>query len=143
MQANYLPLSHSLLSYVVMKKVLLADDKEDIRDILNDFLSEEGYAVDLCSDGEEAFEKAQKNQYDLIITDIMMPVRDGFGFLQALEDMNAEGKAVAPVIVITGGSPSLDFQNSLNELSEKGCVLLKKPFTMGTLMQAVKKAEVA
>lgn len=124
-----------------MKKVLLADDKEDIRDILKDFLSEEGYDVDLCSDGGEALEKAQANTYDLVITDIMMPVRDGFGFLQALEDMNKDGKSPAPVIVITGGSPSLDFQQSLDKLSDKGCVLLKKPFTMSKLMAAVQQAD--
>ena len=123
-----------------MKKVLLADDKEDIRDILEEFLSEEGYDVDLCPDGEQALEKAQSNTYDLIITDIMMPVTDGFGFLKALEEMNEKGRSPAPVIVITGGSPSLDFQKSLDKLSDKGCVLLKKPFKMDSLLVAVEKA---
>ena len=59
LQANTFDFYYSLLSWVEMKKVLLADDKEDIRDILKDFLSEEGYDVDLCSDGGEALEKAQ------------------------------------------------------------------------------------
>ena len=59
------------------KKILIADDEADILEILQFNLQQEGYEVITAKNGDEAFEKAKKNQPDLIILDIMMPGKNG------------------------------------------------------------------
>jgi len=59
------------------KKILIADDEPDILEIIKYNLSKEGYDVYTAKDGNDAVEKAKKNQPDLIILDIMMPYKTG------------------------------------------------------------------
>lgn len=54
------------------RKVLIADDEPDILEILKYNLSNEGYEVVTAKDGDEAFEKAKRNQPDLIVLDVML-----------------------------------------------------------------------
>lgn len=59
------------------RKVLIADDEPDILEILKYNLSNEGYEVITAKDGEEALEKARRNNPDLVILDVMMPKKTG------------------------------------------------------------------
>jgi len=61
-----------------MKKILVVDDKEDNCRLLHALLTHHGYRVDTAHDGEEALAKAHQSPPDLIVTDILMPVMDGF-----------------------------------------------------------------
>jgi CheY-like chemotaxis protein len=60
------------------KSILVVDDSRPTRDIVHDILAAEGYKVDTAINGSEALGAAKNNQYDLICTDIAMPIMDGF-----------------------------------------------------------------
>ena len=66
------------------RKVLIADDEPDIREILQYNLSAEGYEVFTAKDGDEALEKAKRIQPDLIVLDVMMPKKNGVEVCQLL-----------------------------------------------------------
>jgi two-component system alkaline phosphatase synthesis response regulator PhoP len=66
------------------KKILIADDEQDILEILEYNLQAEGYTVIKAKDGLEALELARKNQPDLIILDVMMPHKNGMEVCQIL-----------------------------------------------------------
>ena len=61
-----------------MIKILVVDDEQRIREMIRKYAEYEGFAVDEACDGLEAVEKAMKENYDLIVMDIMMPNLDGF-----------------------------------------------------------------
>lgn len=61
-----------------MYKILVVDDEENIREVLKEYAEFEGHQVDEASDGMQAIELAKKNDYDVIIMDIMMPRLDGY-----------------------------------------------------------------
>lgn len=58
-------------------KILVADDDVDTLELIHYNLLKEGYSVDICQDGAEAYQLAVENNYDLVILDIMMPKMDG------------------------------------------------------------------
>ncbi len=66
------------------RKVLIADDEPDILEILKYNLFNEGYEVVTAKDGDEALEKARRNQPDLIVLDVMMPKKTGVEVCQLL-----------------------------------------------------------
>lgn len=68
-----------------MKKVLVVDDDQYIRDIYREILEGEKYQVDTAVDGQEGLLKAQEGGYDLILLDAMMPKVDGLGVLKGLQ----------------------------------------------------------
>lgn len=61
-----------------MKKILIADDEEKIREVIREYAEFEGYQVDEAADGMEAVSKCRINSYDAVILDVMMPRLDGF-----------------------------------------------------------------
>ncbi|HEY5808961.1 MAG TPA: ATP-binding protein [Povalibacter sp.] len=81
------------------KRVLLVDDNADMREYVSRLLTAQGYAVETAADGEMALTKARSSHFDLIITDVMMPRLDGFGFLRAIRsDAHLAG---LPVILLS------------------------------------------
>ena len=60
------------------KRILIVDDDDEIRDLLEFDVSHSGYFVDTASDGKEGLQKALNNSYDLILLDVMMPKMNGF-----------------------------------------------------------------
>src|SRR2546428_416636 len=66
------------------KKILLADDEEDVKVVLKMFLENRGYSVSTAFDGLDTIDKARKEKPDLILLDIMMPVIDGFEVCRGL-----------------------------------------------------------
>ena len=81
--------------------VLVVDDEEDLRDILSHILSRFGIIVNQAINGQMALDMIQNGSFDLIISDISMPVMDGFALLEALEKL----KNIHPpkFIFMTGG----------------------------------------
>jgi len=61
-----------------VKRILIVDDDDEIRDLLEFDVSQSGYFVDTASDGKEGLQKALNNSYDLILLDVMMPKMNGF-----------------------------------------------------------------
>ena len=83
-----------------MKKILVADDSEQLRTMLETVLSQWGYRVETAGDGDEALKKIKNWMPDLVITDIMMPGKHGFSVLQQVKS-GVRTKSVK-VIVFTG-----------------------------------------
>lgn len=82
------------------EKVLVVDDKEYIRNQLENFLSHKGYEVALAADGEEALDRARgKTEPDVILLDLNMPGLDGVEVLRELK--RGQGTSHIPVIVVT------------------------------------------
>jgi len=71
-------------------KILIADDEKPIRDSLKMILDEEGYVTDVVADGDEALQKIQNENYDIVITDIKMPKVDGIQLLESASKVSPE-----------------------------------------------------
>ncbi|MCG7342999.1 response regulator transcription factor [Sporosarcina sp. ACRSL] len=85
-------------------RLLVVDDEDRIRRLLNMYLSREGFEIDEAVDGAEAIEKALANHYDCILLDLMMPEKDGLEVLQELRDE----KKMTPVILLTAKGEESD-----------------------------------
>lgn len=108
-------------------KVLLAEDDEDLNNIIVKKLRAEGYQVDTSYDGEEALGYLLFADYDVAVLDIMMPVLDGIGTLKALRK---EGKQT-PVIFLTARDT---IQDKITGLDVGASDYIVKPFSFDELM---------
>lgn len=80
-------------------RILAIDDSRTMRNLLRATLSEAGYDVDVAEDGEDGLQHMTSFDPDVVITDINMPVMDGFGFIEAAR--NRECDRVVPILVLT------------------------------------------
>ena len=85
-------------------KILVVDDEPLIRDVIREYLQVEGYDVDEASDGEKAVMLADRNDYSLVIMDIMMPNMDGY---QACKEIKSKNNNV-PFIILSARSEEYD-----------------------------------
>ena len=113
-----------------MKTILVVDDKANVRQLLQDYLTEQGFRVTTATNGREAIYEARHAHPDLILLDIMMPEMDGYEFLrQYRHEKNT------PVIVITAREEETDAVLGL-ELGADDYVV--KPFRMRELVSRIK-----
>jgi DNA-binding response OmpR family regulator len=115
-----------------MKKILLIEDNEDIRDNTAEILQLGNYEVLVAENGKTGMEKAIQHKPDLIICDIMMPFLDGYGVLHAIH-RNEELKNI-PFIFLTAKTERSDFRKGM-ELGADDYIT--KPFTGTELLNAV------
>jgi DNA-binding NtrC family response regulator len=101
--------------------VLVVDDEEIMRDVLETLLSAEGYRVDLAKTGEEGLESYGRRAYDVVLLDVSMP---GMGGLRALEEIQ-KTDAEAVVVMITAYA-TFDTAVAAGERGAFGCI--RKPF---------------
>lgn len=113
-------------------KVLLADDNESELSALKELFEAEGYEVDTAENGLFAREMVKEKEYDLIVTDLVMPVSDGIQFLYSIGD---RGRTI-PVIVLTGYN-RLD--NMLNAYQMGAVDILYKPYDVSQLLELCAK----
>ena len=78
--------------------ILIVDDEKDVADILKDCISDEERSIDVCYDGLDGIDHIQKNSYDLVIVDLVMPKVGGLDVLKYAKVANPE----VLVIIITG-----------------------------------------
>jgi DNA-binding response OmpR family regulator len=71
-----------------MRKILLVEDDDLLRESYEMIISTEPYDIDVATNGKEALEKCEVKNYDLILLDLMMPVLDGIGFLERFDKPN-------------------------------------------------------
>lgn len=81
----------------VIKKILIVEDDQYLRELYVEILEEEGYAVDHASDGQEGYEKMYQGGYDLVLLDIMLPKMDG---IKILEKIKNETPPIRPNVVV-------------------------------------------
>jgi signal transduction histidine kinase/CheY-like chemotaxis protein len=116
-------------------KALVADDEEDIRSIMEAYLSSAGIGVTTVSDGKMAQEEFLKGHYDLILTDLKMPKMNGLNLIKEIRNQN---KIKQPkIILMTGGiDQDATFRTNLNASVE---TFLDKPFNRELLIEKLKE----
>ena len=112
-------------------RLLLAEDEKDLSRALTAVLIHSGYEVDAAYNGAEALEYAEKNTYDAMIFDIMMPVMNG---TEALERIRQRGD-VTPVLLLTAKAEVNDRIAGLDSGADD---YLTKPFAMGELLARIR-----
>ncbi|MCD6379348.1 response regulator [bacterium] len=114
------------------RKVLVVDDEENITQILEFSIAAEGYEVVTASNGEEAIEKARKEQPNLIILDIMMPKVDGYEACRVIKS-NPLTKKI-PVILLTAKGREIDKRLGFEVGADDYIV---KPFSPSKLIEKI------
>lgn len=108
-------------------KILLAEDEQQLSRVLETAMTHEGYQVDTAFDGQEAVDLAKVNAYDLMILDIMMPVKTG---IEALKEIRQSGNTTH-VIMLTAMSEVDDKVTGLDAGADD---YLTKPFSLKELL---------
>lgn len=111
-------------------KILVVDDEQSILQFVSYNLRKEGYEVTTASDGDEALELAEKNGFDLIVLDIMLPGTDGY---EVCRKLRASGDI--PVLFLSARDTELD---KVVGLEIGGDDYLSKPFGVRELLARVK-----
>ena len=112
-------------------RVLVAEDEQDLNNIVSAKLAESGHSVDSCLDGKEALLYLSAAEYDVVILDIMMPGADGF---KVLEKIRKEGRKT-PVLFLTARD---SIQDRVRGLDAGANDYLVKPFSLEELMARVR-----
>ncbi|MCL9807752.1 response regulator transcription factor [Flavobacterium luminosum] len=111
--------------------ILLAEDETALGQILKESLETRDFVVQLCHNGEEAFELYQANQPDVLVLDVMMPKKDGFTLAQQIRKNDDD----TPIIFLTAKSQPHDVVMGFNT---GGNDYLKKPFSIEELIVRIK-----
>ncbi len=114
-----------------MKKILIVDDEEDLLFMVNHHLVKEGYLVFQAKDGRKALDLTDKQQFDLIVLDIMMPEMDGF---EVCRRIRLKGNKV-PIIFLTARSDELDEILGLEVGADD---FIRKPYSIKTFMSRIR-----
>ena len=86
-----------------MRKILLVEDEEILRDAFMMILSTEPYIIHTANNGQEALEKVLQTEYDLILLDLMMPVMDGITFLEKIQNQEIGNPKVVLLTNLSSG----------------------------------------
>lgn len=81
----------------VQKRILIVDDDDEIRELLEFDIASSGYFVDIAKDGLEGLNKALNNTYDLVLLDVMMPKMNGFDVCKNIR----QAKLAVPILMLT------------------------------------------
>ncbi len=112
---------------MIKAKVLLAEDDLSLSFVIKDNLQDAGFEVTHCTDGETAWQKFQKNNFDICLLDINMPVRDGFSLAKKIRQQSD----VIPVIFLTAKSLEED---KLKGFETGADDYITKPFSIKELI---------
>ncbi len=116
-----------------MASLLIADDEKNILSGLKMAFEDEGYTVITAADGNEAWDKLQKNIVDLVITDLRMPGMDGYELLRRI----SASYPALPVIVLTGHGT---IETAVETMRDGAVDFFTKPVDIDKLMLVVKKS---
>lgn len=117
-----------------MARILIVDDDDLFREMLDEMLKREGHQVVAVDNGAHALTTLSQQKVDLVITDILMPVKDGIELIQDLQKLPAP----PPVIAVSGGRRSISLQFNLESAQLMGVrATLAKPFTRDDLRRVI------
>jgi CheY-like chemotaxis protein len=111
-------------------KILVVDDNENIREMLEDFLNFEGHKPVLAKDGKEALEIFCEQDFDIVITDLGMPGMSGWELSKHIKQRKPE----IPVVIITGWGVQLEAENLKENKVES---ILTKPFNLDQIKKMI------
>jgi DNA-binding NtrC family response regulator len=113
-------------------KILVVDDEEGARELFNTILTDEGYDVSLANSGEDALTLFKNAPFNLVITDIKMPVMDG---LQLLQEIRKTGSKTDVIMVTAYG----EVESYLKAMSLGAAEYINKPIRIKELKRIVHK----
>ncbi len=112
-------------------KLLVVEDERDLNEIITKELTINGYVVDSCFDGQEAYEYLSLNEYDGAILDIMLPKIDGFDVLERIRNKGIQ----TPVLFLTARDSKKDIIRGLDSGADD---YIAKPFDLDELLARVR-----
>lgn len=113
-----------------MKRILIVDDEEQIRNILRMYLVKEGYEVSEAEDGEKGLKLFYEKPFDLVILDVMLPKKDGWSILREIKKYTE-----TPVIMLTARD---DSEDEVFGFEMRADDYITKPFNNKVLLARVK-----
>ncbi len=113
-------------------KILVVDDEAGARELFQSILADEGYEVALAVNGEEALALFKNGSFDLVVTDIKMPVMDG---LQLLQEIRNTGSKIDVIMVTAYG----EVESYLKAMSLGAAEYINKPIRIKELKRIVNK----
>ena len=117
-----------------MAHILVVDDDPSIRTLVRTLLENDGHQVEEAADGKQALLCFRKNPADLVITDVLMPEKDGLELILELK----EGFPNIKIITMSGGGGGMDAQFSLKLTEYFGVIQrVEKPFTCEQMSKVV------
>ena len=118
-----------------MLKILIAEDDRELRQLFSHVLIRQGYAVTGVADGQQALDALDADYYDLIISDIMMPIMDGYELVRQLR----ESGSTTPVLMITARDAiddmRLGFQSGTDDYMVKPINVNEMVLRVGALLR--------
>lgn len=115
-------------------RILIAEDEQQLSHVLSSAMTASGYQVDVANNGQEAVEQAKENAYDVIILDIMMPVKSG---LEALKEIRASGNRTY-IMMLTAMGEEDDKVTGLDAGADD---YLTKPFSLKELLARLRSRQ--
>ncbi len=116
-----------------MPKILIVEDDVAFCTMLKTFLQKKEYQVSTAFSGNEAVLQIQEETYDIVLTDVRLPDRDGITLLEDIKAKNSETQ----VIVMTGYA---EINMAVNAIKQGAFDYISKPFNPDTILQTIKKA---
>ena len=113
-----------------LKKLLIVEDEPDIQELLEAYLHDAGYETTIAEDGVEALAKFQKDKFDLILLDLMLPKIDGFGVCEFIRR-----ESNVPILMLTAQDGE---QEQLRGFRMEIDDYVTKPFSMPILLQKIR-----
>lgn len=114
------------------QKLLVVDDDDAIRVMVTKILERVGYEVGTARDGQEAIEQLERDSFDGMLLDLMMPRVDGFGVIEHVKHHQPE--FLRRVVVMTA------FTGAARDRVDSACALLPKPFDVEELVGLVRSS---
>ena len=108
-------------------RVLIVEDDDILANVLKEGLEEEGYAVDIATNGEDGLYMAEVTPYDVVILDIMLPELDGWTVLERLREKGVQ----TPVLILTAKD---DISDKVKGLDKGADDYITKPFEFSELL---------
>lgn len=116
-----------------MKKILIVDDDAELRAKLSEILKEAGYLTDEAASGKEALKRADSNEFDIALLDLMMPGMNGIDTLSEIRKISPKTK----VIMITAFAT---IENAVDAIKKGAYDYISKPFKIEELLFTVRRA---
>lgn len=126
-QSLYICAISYLVQFLNMTKILLVEDDDSLGFVVKDNLEQEGYQIDLQTDGKKGQNAFQNNQYDICILDVMLPEMDGFSLAEYIRSSGSD----VPIVFLTAKSLKED---RIKGLKIGGDDYLTKPFSIEELV---------
>jgi two-component system response regulator PilR (NtrC family) len=114
-------------------RVMVVDDEENIREVLSNYLESMNYSVDTAEDGQQALQNYKKGDFDLIISDLLMPNIDGLELLKRVREIDKD-----VIFLMITGYPSIE--TAVDAIKKGAYDYITKPFHMEDVKLRIERA---